>query len=101
MAYLFDTNAMINYLSMRMPPQAITAMHKIVNNSLLMSVITKIESLGFDSGNPPVNASTKTFVSLFTVFDLSPDIVQQTIDLKLKKKTPQIPLLLQLLLYTA
>ncbi len=86
MIYIFDTNVIIDYLSASMPPTAMAAMHQIVNDGFFISVISKIESLGFDSGNAAVDANTAAFVSLGTVFELTPDIVQQTIDLKRVKK---------------
>jgi predicted nucleic acid-binding protein len=86
MIYLFDTNVIIDYLSGSMPPQAMAAMHQIVNGGFFISIITRIETLGFASGNADVDANTSAFVSLATVFELTPDIAQQAIDLKRVKK---------------
>lgn len=86
MLYLFDTNVIIDYLSTSMPPKAMLVMNQIVNDGFFISVITQIESVGFNSGNSEVDANTKAFVDLATVFELTPDIVQQTIDMKRKKK---------------
>jgi len=86
MVYLFDTNAIIDYLSSSMPPRAMLAMDQIVNDGFFISVITKIESIGFDSGNQAVDDNTKAFVGLATVFELTADIVQETINMKRRKK---------------
>jgi predicted nucleic acid-binding protein len=86
MIYLLDTNAIIDYLSSSMPPNAMAAMHKIVNDGFFISVITRIEVLGFSSGDAAVDANTAAFVSLATGFELTAEIVQQTIDMKRVKK---------------
>ena len=86
MIYLLDTNAIIDYLSSSMPPNAMAAMHKIVNDGFFISVITRIEVLGFSSGDAAVDANTAAFVSLATGFELTGEIVQQTIDMKRVKK---------------
>jgi predicted nucleic acid-binding protein len=86
MIYLLDTNAIIDYLGGFMPPPAMAAMHEIVNAGFFISIITKIETLGFASDNAEVDANTASFVSLATVFELTPDVAQKAIELKRVKK---------------
>jgi predicted nucleic acid-binding protein len=86
MIYLLDTNAIIDYLGGFMPPSAMEAMHNIVNDGFFISIITKIETLGFTSNDAEVDANTAAFVSLATVFELTPEIAQKAIELKRIKK---------------
>jgi len=90
MIYLLDTNAIIDYLGGFMPPSAMEAMNDIVNEGFFISIITKIETIGFTSGDAEVDDNTSAFVRLATVFDLTPDVAQKAIELKRirKIKTP-------------
>jgi len=90
MIYIFDSNAIIDYLSTSLPSKAMVTMHRIVDQGFFVSVITKIETLGFASGNTKVDSYTKSFVNLGIILELGPDIVQKTIDIKRikKMKTP-------------
>lgn len=45
--YLIDSNAVIDYLSGKLPPNGMTFMDRIVNAVPKVSVITKIEVLGY------------------------------------------------------
>ncbi|EHQ24728.1 type II toxin-antitoxin system VapC family toxin [Mucilaginibacter paludis] len=80
--YLFDSNAVIDYLSLAMPPTAIAKLRNIVDDGVFISVITKIEVLGFDSKNIQLDANNEMFINRTTVFELSPDIVRKTIDIR-------------------
>ncbi len=79
MFHLIDSNAIIDYLAAKLPAASMEKMHSIVNESLFISVITQIETLGFQSGNAAEDINTSNFISLATVLHLTPDIVQQTI----------------------
>ncbi|MBA4139307.1 MAG: hypothetical protein H0X70_02215 [Segetibacter sp.] len=48
MFYLIDSNAVIDYLAAKLPAASMAKMNNIVNESLFISVITQIETLGFD-----------------------------------------------------
>ena len=45
--YLLDTNAVINYLGDTLPARAMQFMNAIVDDNCNISVITKMETLGF------------------------------------------------------
>lgn len=51
--YLIDSNAIIDYLSGKLPPNGMTFMDGVVNAVPKVSVITKIEVLGFNA--PPAD----------------------------------------------
>ncbi len=82
MFHLIDSNAIIDYLAAKLPAASMAKMHSIVNESLFISVITQIETLGFQSGNAAEDINTCNFISLATVLHLTPNIVQQTILLR-------------------
>ncbi len=82
MFYLIDSNAIIDYLAAKLPAASMAKMHRIVNEGLYISVITQIETLGFQSGDAQEDINTSNFISLATVLHLTPDIVQQTIILR-------------------
>lgn len=66
------------------------AINAIVNEGFYISVITRIEALGFASGDKTVDDNTAAFINLATVFELSPAIADITVELKRirKIKTP-------------
>jgi predicted nucleic acid-binding protein len=86
MICLLDTNAIIDYLGGVIPASAMANMHSIVNEGFFISIITKIETLGFSSDNAEVDANTAAFVSLATVFELTPEVAQTAIELKRVRK---------------
>lgn len=80
--YLFNSNAVIDYLSLGMPLSAIAKLRNIVDDGVFISVITKIEVLGFDSKNIQLDANNEMFINRTTGFELSPDVVRKTIDIR-------------------
>jgi predicted nucleic acid-binding protein len=81
MSYLFDSNVIIDYLAGRFTANKLT---EIVDTSLNISVVTKIEVLGFISGIAELDSKTEQFVSLANNYELTSNIVQQTILLRKK-----------------
>ena len=47
--YLIDTNAIIDYLGQKLPSSGMEFMNQIIDNIPNVSVITKIEVLGFNT----------------------------------------------------
>lgn len=86
MTCLLDSNTIIDYLSGKMPDPALTEMNNIVNEGLFISVISKIEVLGFNSGNKQIDDNTERFINLATTFELSQTIVDQTISIRKQYK---------------
>lgn len=89
MTYLIDTNIVIYYFNGLTDDEAI---HTILANSFKISIITKIEFLGWEqfASDPESHSKAKEFISHATVFDLKNAIAEQTILLrqKFKVKTP-------------
>lgn len=82
MNYLLDSNVIIDSLSVRLSPTAMSKMVEIVNDGFFISVITKIEVLGFVSYDKQLNIKTEEFINLAKNVSLSPEIVQKTIDIR-------------------
>jgi predicted nucleic acid-binding protein len=88
--YLLDNNAVINYLDGSMPTSAMLSMNNIVDIESNISVITKIETLGFAFKTMADQITTESFVNGSTILHLDDDIVNFTINIRKtnKIKTP-------------
>lgn len=89
MAYLIDTNIVIYYFNGLTDDEAI---YTILADSFKISIITKIEFLGWRQFADDLESHTKAreFISYATVFDLKEAIAEQAILLRqqFKTKTP-------------
>jgi len=83
--YLIDSNAVIDYLTGKLPQEGIAFMDDVVNATPKVSVITKIEVLGFKM--PPADALVLTdFLTDSDVLGLSDAVVNRTIELRKQHK---------------
>jgi hypothetical protein len=89
MRYLFDTNIIIYYFN---GLTADEALHQMLAESFNISLISKIEFLGWGqfAANPALHHQARAFIDHARVFDLSEEIAEQTIRLRqqFKTKTP-------------
>lgn len=89
MSYLFDTNTVIYYFNGLTSDDAL---QQLLAERFKISVITKIEFLGWSAfvSNPRLYSQARAFIGHAQVFDLSAEIVEQTIRLRqqFKTKTP-------------
>ena len=89
MAYLIDTNIIIYYFNGLTDDEAI---HTILGDSFNISIITKIEFLGWGqfAADLESHAKAREFISHATIFDLKEAIAEQAILLRqqFKTKTP-------------
>ncbi len=84
--YLIDSNAVIDYLGNLIPTSGMVFLNDIVDLIPNISVITKIEVLGFNAAD--VHYKTLVdFVDDAVVFDLTEQIVDITIQIRKKYKT--------------
>jgi predicted nucleic acid-binding protein len=81
MGYLLDSNVLIDYVAERFSPHQLQRLDAIVDDTLVISVVTKIEVLGFN-GDITEMAKMAAFVQMATVLPLSDDVVLQTIALR-------------------
>lgn len=89
MAYLIDTNVVIYYFNGLTEDEKL---HEIITNSFNISIITKIEFLGWGEflADESLYSKAKEFISYANVFELDEEIAEQTIALRqrFKTKTP-------------
>lgn len=83
--YLIDSNAVIDYLSGKIPEKGMAFMNQVINNIPNISVITKIEVLGYRT-TPEAYKLLSGFVEDSVVIGLSDEIVERTIEIRKNKK---------------
>lgn len=84
--YLIDTNAVIDYLGSKMPNKGMEFMNGVIDEIPNISVITKIEVLGFNA--PAAHYQVLIdFMEDATVLDLTDSVVDTCIDIRKKYKT--------------
>jgi predicted nucleic acid-binding protein len=86
MGYLLDTNAVINYLDASLPLTGMQFLDSIVNDEPIVSIITKMETLGFHFKSEAEQTIIETFISGSIILDLNNDIVNTTIAIRKNKK---------------
>ncbi len=83
--YLLDSNAVIDYLSGKLPEKGMSFMNQVINDIPYISVITKIEILGFKTTSEAFRLLS-SFVEDSVVLGLSENIVEQTIEIRKENK---------------
>ena len=83
--YLIDSNVVIDYLSGNMSAKGMNFMNRIVNDTPKMSVITKIEVLGYQT-TQEANYLLSSFINDLIVISLQEEIVDHTIEIRKKHK---------------
>jgi predicted nucleic acid-binding protein len=83
--YLIDSNSLIDYLSGKLPEEGMSFMNKIINNTPNISVITKIEVLGYKTTTKAYKLLSD-FVEDSIVLGLADEVVMKTIDIRKSKK---------------
>ena len=76
--YLLDTNIVIDFLGNKLPTKAKKHLSGIVDSEINLSVINKIELLGFST----VDQEIIDFVSFSTIFPMDDSIVDKTIRIR-------------------
>lgn len=84
--YLIDTNAVIDYLGKKLPATGMEFMNIIIDAVPNVSVITKIEVLGFNTSDEHYQLLTN-FMNDATILDLTDNVVKASIDIRKKHKT--------------
>ncbi|RDB05016.1 type II toxin-antitoxin system VapC family toxin [Runella aurantiaca] len=73
--FLMDTNVTSDYLSLRLPIKGLDFMDTVVNKAPNMSVISRIELLGYIS---PLKEKIREFVEVSNIYDLDEAIIAAT-----------------------
>jgi predicted nucleic acid-binding protein len=79
--YLTDTNAVIDYLARKMPANGMDFMNKVVNSIPNISIITKIEVLGFNT-TPEHTLLLTDFMDDASILDLTTEVADLTISIR-------------------
>jgi predicted nucleic acid-binding protein len=89
-SYLIDTNIVIYLLNGSLNENALRFMEPIINDHYNLSVISKIELLGFSFSDEEKLSDTKNFINDGVLIPLNDEIIEQTIYLRqiYKLKTP-------------
>ncbi|TKK67772.1 type II toxin-antitoxin system VapC family toxin [Ilyomonas limi] len=89
MEYLIDSNVLINYAAERFSEKQIQLLDSIFDVALNLSVISKIEVLGYNMTTAENQYFSKLFLTV-KVFQMNENIVEKTIELRktLKIKIP-------------
>ncbi len=90
MKYLLDSNVIIDYLAENLPLKGKTFISDVINEDFLISIITHIEVLGFNSGSLSTDKQTRFFIDLATICYLNDKVASETINIRrvLKLKLP-------------
>jgi len=83
--YLIDSNVVIDYLGSRLPNTGMTFMNEIVNDIPKVSVITKIEVLGFNT-TPEANQLLTNFFDDAIILSITNEVEAKTIELRKNHK---------------
>jgi toxin FitB len=84
--YLLDTNTVINYLDDTLPFESVDFMNSIVDNHCNISVVTQIETLGFNFSTSEDENVMQIFNDNAKIFELAEAVVMQTILLRKQHK---------------
>jgi len=76
--YLIDTNVIIDYLGGKLPDSGMVFLEEIISRSSLISVISKIELLGFKTTQKHSQLLTD-FITELDLIGLTSEIVEETI----------------------
>lgn len=84
--YLIDTNCVIDYLGNKFPSTGMAFMNNIIDAVPNISVITKIELLGFNTTEEHYQTLTD-FINDSVVLDLVSSVIDKTIEIRKASKT--------------
>ncbi|MBK8672068.1 MAG: type II toxin-antitoxin system VapC family toxin [Bacteroidetes bacterium] len=86
MRYLLDNNVVINYLDASLPVAGMQLLNDIVDSDPMISIITKMETLGYNFTSIDEQITMETFINGSTILELNNDIVEKTIAIRKSKK---------------
>ena len=82
--FLIDTNVLIYYLADAIPKEELPKVEEIFRKSFNVSIITKIEFLGWKGHTPEGFEKSKEFISFARVMPLTDEIADVAIELRRK-----------------
>ncbi|MFA0832621.1 MAG: type II toxin-antitoxin system VapC family toxin [Methanobacterium formicicum] len=84
--YLLDTNILIYYMADNLPPEELSKIEHIFESSFNVSIITKIEFLGWDKHSQHGFESALDFISFSNVIPLEDEIADLAISIRRKSR---------------
>lgn len=84
--YLIDTNVVIDYLGNKLPVTSMEFINGLIDNSPIISIVTKIEILSFNASKEHYKVLCD-FITDATVLDLTGNVVDTCIEIRKKHKT--------------
>ena len=88
--YLLDTNILIYHLNRSIPVQSIEKIRQILKNHFNISIISKMELLGFRRHSPQSYKKSESFLENAAIIGLDDEIVDTVIQLR-KNKSIKLP----------
>jgi predicted nucleic acid-binding protein len=76
--YLLDTNTILDYMGNKLPDKSRAALASIIDDEINISVINKIELLGFEKAEKDL----VDFVNCSNILTLTDEIVDKTVDVR-------------------
>lgn len=83
--YLLDTNILIYYWNGEIPPSELDVVEDVLRHSFTVSIITKIELLGWRKHTSEGFIKAREFLSRAEVIFIDEDVAELTIELKRTK----------------
>jgi predicted nucleic acid-binding protein len=80
--YLIDTNVTIDYIGEVLPMKALSLIDDIINGQFYISIINKIELLGFAGITKREELKFQEFINAANVLELNENIANSTIELR-------------------
>lgn len=84
--FLIDTNILIHVFTQTLPNSLIEKMNQIFQTSFIISIINKIEFLGWKEASPEEHRQAADFISNAQILPLDASIAEKTIELKREVK---------------
>jgi len=84
--YLLDSNTVIDYIAGLYSQKALQWLNQLIDNEINVSIITKIEVLSYDPDKDDNYPILVDFFKASNIFDLTDDIVSETIKIRQKQK---------------
>lgn len=88
--YLFDTNILIYWWADEIPPDQVPRIEHLLKTSFNISIITRIEFLGFPGFSGDLKQKSRDFLSYAVVLPLTPEVAERTIVLR-EKHSIKVP----------
>jgi len=85
--YLIDTNLIVYFLEDTLPANGKMFLNDIIDTECNISIITKMEALGFNFSSASDEEVMKTFINGTNIINISDEVAEGTIIIRKSKKT--------------